>query len=67
VRNRRPCNGAGSKGLRRSALAIGEPAAGGAGGQGKAVLKSPKEKCEKPILEPVFHTDSYATDPVKRE
>src|ERR1700746_1529222 len=34
---RRPCNGAGAKGLRCSALVIGQPETGGAGGRGKAV------------------------------
>src|SRR5215813_3376097 len=37
LQRRRPCNGAGAKGLRCSALAIGQLETGGARGRGKAV------------------------------
>src|SRR5215510_2104292 len=37
LQRRKPCNGAGAKGQRCSALAIGQPETGGAHGRGKAV------------------------------
>src|SRR5882757_613013 len=40
LQRRRPCNGAGAKGLRCSALAIGQLETGGARGRGKAVQDS---------------------------